>query len=107
MLQDVRQLRPAGGSRCEMVGWRALAAVLALVAAVLLCVLRGAGSQARRLVTKGWTVPLGNVAEGVAAVGGLGTFGILAVAWMVFRSDQSQRAKDDKDRQDDEDRKQA
>lgn len=85
-------------------GWRVLAALLALVAAALFVVVV---VQARMLLKAGWTVPVGNVAEWVAALGGFGTVGTLIVAWTAFRRDQAQRASDDKARQDDEERRQA
>lgn len=47
--------------------------------------------QARMLLTRGWSVPLGNVAEWVAGVGALAAFGALFYAAREWRTAQEER----------------
>jgi hypothetical protein len=72
--------------------WRKHAPTLAAVFAPL-TVVGGvvAVVQARMLTAKGWTVPLGDVAEWVSGVGSLAAFGALFVAASEWRSGQVER----------------
>ena len=63
--------------------------------------------QAFMLRSDGWTVPLGNVAEWLGAIGGIATVGALVVAWLVYRQDVNARREDIIHRQDAERRQQA
>ncbi|CAN5682810.1 hypothetical protein BH10ACT9_BH10ACT9_18180 [soil metagenome] len=83
---------------------RTLAIVLAVVVVLLSAVII---AQALMLLWSGWTVPVGNLAEGVGAVGGLATVGALVIAWIVYRNDQAVRASDEKTRREEDQRRQS
>jgi hypothetical protein len=67
---------------------------IAVLAALVMVFVVVAAVQAAMLRSRGWGVPIGSVAEWVAAVGGLATVGALLVAWRVYRHDVDSRRED-------------
>ena len=76
--------------------WRTWAVLLLAVLTMTLSVV--VVMQALMLRSRGWGVPIGSLAEWVAAVGGLATVGALVVAWRVYRHDIHSR-REDRERQ--------
>lgn len=63
--------------------------------------------QGMMLLSAGWTVPLGDLAEWVGATGALATVGALVIAWKVYESDKRARTAEDTRREASEQRRQA
>ncbi len=83
---DPLPFRPVKGwLRRHAVGLATVLAVLVVVLGVVVVV------QARMLLTRGWGVPLGNVAEWVGALGTLATFGAVFYAAREWRAAEAER----------------